>query len=242
MTDITSLAYVVYPPVDLTKLGAESARQDIYDNLEAIAVDEVRLDHSYARLGAMLLEFRRDECWRPLGYESFGKFLQEIHTKFNRDTSTLHGYIGVAEKLLPFVDAATLDQIGISKALEIKRALSISGRALTPEVIEAARDSSQTVKQLRAMLHEAYSLPADLRGEGATWFDFGGAWMTPSEKKEFLEAVTVMKRALGLTKSTPEWLQRKEILCFAMREAFATHAPAVYGTQPAPEPNVDSVG
>ena len=137
--------------------------------------------------------------------------------------------MGVAEKLLPSITAEVLDKIGISKAYELKRALKyVPERKISEEVIARASDDKVTIKELRAVLHETYEIMDDDRPAGA-WFDFGGAYLTPEERKEFVDFVHVATRVLGHKKDTPDWVQRKECLLAAAREFLGTHAADVYG-------------
>lgn len=227
----------VSPELKSALSDASILRAKIYDELGRIGVAEGSLEHSYIRLGSMLTEFKRAEYWRDLnasdgqGYKNFDAFMLELRDRYNRGRTQLWAYLSVAEKLLPSISAQTLDEIGISKAQELKRMLKHApGRRHSDQVVETAKNPKTTIKELRAVLHETYELGDDDRPAGQ-WFDFGGAYLTPDERKEFLDFVKVAVRKLGLTKETPDWIQRKECLLVAAREFFGTHAADVYGPQ-----------
>lgn len=225
-------------PVDGNGPVAEDLRVAIYRELSTILPKEAELDHSYIRLGALLAAFKSGEHWRGLvsietsqPYVNFDSFMMELRTRYNRGRTQLWSYLSVAEKLLPTVPAETLDQIGISKAMEIKRAIGGGpGRVVTDAVIASALDPKVTAKELRCVLHMAYNITDDNRPVG-TWFDFGGAFLTTDERKEFVEFVKVAVAILELKKGTADWIQRKECLLAAAREFFGTHAAEVYGVQ-----------
>jgi hypothetical protein len=202
--------------------------------LTKLSAKEAELDHGYARLGVMLMEFEKTEGWRAHGFTGFDAFMEAMRTNFNRSRRTLYGYLSVAKKLLPFLDEKTLNEIGISKALEIKYALSFTGRKLTPDIVTAACDPKVTVKQLRAVLHIELELPADERPSG-TWFDCGGWYMDTAEREEFVDCIHVGMAVLGIDKASPEWMQRKLIIMTALQEFYAAHAPEVYGPELNPE-------
>jgi len=201
-------------------------REDIYKQLAEISVAECGLEHGYARLGGLIVKFKTIEGWRGLGYKSFDAFMEELKDHYSRGRTQLYNYVGVAEKLLPVMTPETLDEIGISKAVELKRAVS-SGGQLTEEVIDKARDSKTTIKELRALLQGAYNLPPSERP--GNWFDFGGTYLTTDEKKEFGEACKVAMTLLGISKTQPEWAARKAVLLSFAREFYATHAVEVFG-------------
>jgi hypothetical protein len=162
----------------------------------------------------------------------FKSFMAEISNRFNREQKTLYGYLGVAERLLPLISAGKLEQIGISKALEIKRALKkADGKAIPQDVIDAACLPQTTAKELRALLAQAFCYAPD--AEKGVWIDFGGSFLTKEERAEFLAAVRVTKAMLGLSDEIPDHIQRKEILQAWWREFMGTHAAEVLGPQQA---------
>jgi hypothetical protein len=213
----------------------ETLRQAIYGELKQIIPTEASLERGYARLGGLLAAFKSCEGWRGLNgadgqpYPNFDAFMLELRERYNRGRTQLYQFCSVAEKLLPMISADTLDEMGISKATEIKRAIGgVPGRAVTPEILEAARNPKVTIKQLRAILADAFNI-TDERPAGQ-WFDFGGAYLTPDERKAFVDAVKVTTAILGLKNDVPDHIQRKEIFLAWAAEFEGTHAAEVYGT------------
>lgn len=210
-------------------ITGEELRQAIYGTLGEIVPTEAALDHSYARLGSLLAAFKSGEYWRGLGYANFDAFMLELRETYNRGRSQLYAYCSVAERLLPMVSADTLDQMGISKAQEVKRAICGGpGRKITEEVLAAALNPKVTIKELRAVLHAAYNITDDNRPTGQ-WFDFGGAYLTADEKELFVGAVKVGMHILNIKPETPDWIQRKEVLMAMAGEFYGTHAAEVFG-------------
>ena len=209
------------PLVDSQQLLAK-----IYGELDDACANEFKLEQSWTRLGGMLLEFKQGEHWRKTGFEGFPEFMLTLRDRYNRGKTQLWSYLTVVENLLPAIGAETLEEIGISKALELKRAVKKSGKAIPQEIIELARKQATTIKQLRAELGAAFNIEP---GEKGTWFDFDGCFMTPEERKEFLDAIRLTKTLLAIGNDVPEHIQRKEIFTTWAKEFVGTHAAEVYG-------------
>lgn len=211
---------------------ASYLRDNIYTALQNVCSAEVGLEHSYVKLGVLLLSFEKQECWRSFGYNGFNAFLAELYTRFRKRQTQLYQYTRIAEKLLPHISAEVLDEIGISKAIELKRALKYSSKpaheVLSAEVVDAARDSKKTIRELRALLQQANTLPPDEKLQ-MVWVDFGGAYMSAEQKAEYIAAVKMTLALLGVTRETPEWLQHKIVFEAWYKEFSGTHAAEVYG-------------
>ena len=209
------------PPQDTPAL-----QEAIYRQLDEIGNTEVGLGRGYVHLGRLLLTYRE-----RVDYESFKQFMVEISNRYNRKKTALWGYVTVAEKLLPIIDAATLEAIGISKALELQRALKKSGKTLPQEIINAASKQETTIKELRAELARAFGFAPD--DNTGVWLDFGGAFLTKEERDEFFLAVRTTKAMLGLKDEVPDHIQRKAIFQAWSQEFVGTHSAEVYGPQQA---------
>lgn len=198
----------------------------IYAQLGAASANEVVLERSWMRLGEMLRQCKEGGHWRA-GFETFDDFMADLRTRYRRGKTQLWAYLTVAEKLLPMIPADTLEEIGISKALELKRAVTKSGKPVPVEIIQAARKQETTIKELRAMI--GASLNIDTGPEKGSWFDFDGCYFTPDERKEFVACVLITERILGLKPEIPDHIRRKEIFLAWAREFLGTHAAEVLG-------------
>lgn len=218
----------------IVKSDAEFRRQAIYDLLAQNTAQEVQLEMNWLKMGRMLTEFKAAEAWRGLAgpegklYLGFDDFMLELRDRWNRGKSTLWAYQACAEKLLPLIPAETLDEIGITKAQELKRAVGL-GIKLDDVVIEAARCKATTVKELRGILAQLLNVPDD-RMPGA-WFDFDGTYLTKEERTEFKECWEMTVRLLGLKQEQSVVFHRHEIFLAWIREFAGTHYADVYGPQ-----------
>jgi hypothetical protein len=197
----------------------------IYAQLGEASANEVVLERSWMRLGEMLRRCKEGGEWRA-HFPSFEHFMLDLRTRYNRGKTQLWAYLTVAEKLLPTIPAETLEEIGISKAMELKRAMAKSGKPVPQNVLDVARQQKTTIKELRALLGETFNI--DNGAERGSWFDFDGCYFTAEERKEFVACILISKAALGLTNDIPEHIQRKEIFLNWAREFVGTHAADVY--------------
>lgn len=220
---------------------ATEARNKIYGVLANAAVSECALEQSWMQLGALLADFKANERWRPLGYQNFPAFMDELRTTYRRGRSQLWAYLNAAEALTPYYDAKQLEALGITKAQELRRAIALTKQPL-PETITVAGlpvnfmgyAQATSVKELRAAIAEALCLPDDR--QPGSWFDFGGCYFTAEEKKSFVEAVRVAKAQLNIKPHVPEHIQRKEIMLAFASEYFQTWAHEVDGPGTPQEP------
>lgn len=234
-------------PTGAVELSAgQQIGKAIYNELDAILVSEQKLEHSYARLGALLVKFKQNEHWREMRdgnnqpYTGFDFFMRDLAARYHKSTSQLYAYESVAATLLPYIHADYLDAMGITKATELKRAHKSTNAAVPEAIIEQALRPDITTKELRALLFANLNMGVDDRAH-MTYFDFGGAYLTKEERAEFLEFIKVGKAILQIQKGMPDWAQRKELLLWAAREFTATHAPEVYGKETPPEDGPDNV-
>ena len=209
--------------------AAELLRLKIFTELEGTTVACFALEQSWVRLGVLLSEFKQQEHWRSLGYQTFDDFISELKSKFNRGRTVLYGYLAVAEVLLPTMSADVLEKMGISKALELKRAMKkLDGKPLPAGLLEAALDPSKTTTELRGAIGSALHITEEPKG---TWLDLQGFFMLPDERKEFKEAFLATEGLLGLSNSLPDHIRRKCVIIAWMQEFYGTHAAEFNGVQ-----------
>jgi hypothetical protein len=210
--------------------GAEELRRAIFNELEGTSVACFALEQSWVRLGILLSTFKQQEHWRKFKeYATFDDFISELKSRFHRGRTQLYGYLSVAELLLPTIGAEKLEAMGISKALELKRALKkLEGKPLPAGLLEAALDPKKTTTELRGDIGSALHITEEPKG---SWFDLQGFFMLPDERKEFKEAFLATEGLLGLGNSLPDHIRRKEVLLAWMREWYGTHAAEFSGVQ-----------
>lgn len=209
---------------------AEIIHREIEYEVAALQEGEFSLNRGYARLARLLVVVKQSEAWRELKHSSFNSYLLSLQEKYGRSAKQLYVYIGAAEHLLPFVSEAQLDHMGVTKAEALARASRRANRPVTPELIAAALDDKIGVNELKGLAHQAFHLPAGELPKGS-WQDFGGAFLDKDERADFLEAVRITSRILGLAKDLPDWVKRKRIILAWAQEFSGTWAAEVYGEQ-----------
>jgi hypothetical protein len=216
--------------VESVSFTASEKRLAIFNVLENTTKQVFALEQSWICLGIMLSEFKAQEYWRQFKeYPTFDDFISELKHRFNRGRTQLYSYLGVAEALLPTIGAEKLEQMGIAKALELKRAMKkLDGKPLPAGLLEAALDQSKTTTELRGEVGAALHITEDPKG---TWFDLQGFFMLPDERKEFKEAFLATEGLLGLSNTLPDHIRRKEVILAWMREWYGTHAAEFNGVQ-----------
>jgi len=218
-----------YGALAVVKETAETLRTRIYKELEGSSVACFALEQSWVRLGVLLSEFKQKEHWRSLGYQTYDSFIHELKIKFKRGRTILYGYVGAVEALLPIMSADAIEQIGISKALELKRAQKqLNGKPLPAAALAAAASKDVTASDLRGELAKATHVIEEPKG---TWFDLQGFFITADERKEFKEAFLMTEGLLGLSNTVPDHIRRKEVLLTWMREWYGTHATEFSGVK-----------
>ncbi len=211
--------------------AAAELRRQIYNILENTTQQSFSLEQSWTRVGVMLAQFKAQECWRELDYTTFDDFMSELKTRFKRGRTQLYGYLSCAEVLLPIIGAEKLEQMGVSKALELKRAVKkLEGKPLPPALLDAALDATKTTKELRGTIGQALNLTEEPKG---TWLDLDGFFMTPEERAEFKEAFLVTEALLGISRETPDHIRRKSVIMAWWQEFYGTHAVEYYGSSEA---------
>ena len=235
----------ILPPVD--KSAALSLGEDIENLLGQISGHELRLSKSYARLGNLLLRAKNEQFWIPLGYERFSSMIEDIGKKIDRRRSQMYAILSVAETLSSYLSETELETIGIAKSHELRRFVKQSGRrpdVLISVPIPAGRlppvsaDSPDAFGATTTVALSAYAANSDvtaalLRVEvnkllhqeeepQGYWYDAGGYYLLPDEKKEIEQFWAVGRAALGMTDEVSEHTWKKEVMLAAARECTAS--------------------
>jgi len=131
-------------PLYLPPLNRDAALvkgKEIDSLLDQICAHELRLSHSYARLGSLLREVKLQQYWLAYGFDRFSSYLETIREKIDRRRSQVYAILSVAEVLLPHISEDKLEEIGITKAHELERLVknggSIRAEVSDPENQEA---------------------------------------------------------------------------------------------------------
>lgn len=174
-----------------------------------LAEAENQLETGYAQLAFVLADVSKNRYWEG-SYESFGDFMNHLHTKFNLGKRQLYNYLSVARELGTDVSQQQLNDMGISKALVLRDAKKASGTV--PELsVKAAQDPQVTVKDLKQLLYDSKALPKPQDGD---WLDLDfSCYVTPEERETFNDAANAARHSdPSISETLSESAARKEIL------------------------------
>lgn len=220
--------------VPLNKEAALQKRAEIEELLGQIVGHELKLAKSYARLGAMIREVKTQQYWVTYGYNRFTEYLEVIREKIGRERSQMYGYLSVAESLLPALTEGQLEDIGYSKAQELRRLVQQGGNIHieitdpsnqsedtfgTIKLTDYAADPKVTAKQLRVKINEILHLHEDVQG---LWLDLSGFYATPDERKEIEQFWNLGKTLLCPKDEQQEHTWKKIVFLDAVRECIGS--------------------
>ena len=220
----------------LQPLNQEAAllkQVEIDSLLDQISAHELRLSHSYARLGALLWEVKVQQYWIAYGFDRFSSYLEQVRQKIDRRRSQVYAILSVAEALLPFISEEKLEEIGITKAHELRRLVNQGGNVHAEIVLKSGRPEEGdefiqivdyaarpkvTAQLLRVKVNEQLHCHEAPQGY---WYDLQGFYATPEEKKEIEDFWEFGRQVLQIT-SESEHEIRKEVFLASVREFVAT--------------------
>lgn len=207
----------------IDSLTAAQLKERVDKLLKSIGDNEWELGKRFVQLGNALLKVRQTKAWENWGFESFGGYIDSIRSLIDKGRTQLYATISVAEKLLPVVGEAKLEQMGITKAAELKKAV-VDGKVPSDDLINKALDPKTGVKELRAGVFKETKQPENEKG---VYHDWGGAYLTPEEKTEFDRAFAVAEKELELKPDIPNHIRTKEVFLAFAREFLSTYEKPV---------------
>jgi hypothetical protein len=216
-----STELAVIEPEYIDPFDEPDLQTEIDTLLFGIRNQELTLATSFARLGHRLHRVQAEKKWVDWGYASFGKYIDFVRERINRGRSQIYAILSCAERLLPSVSESDLDHMGISRAQELARFVKQSGRKVPEGLLLLALDNSRTIEELHSAVLEELHERCDPKGN---WYDFGGFYILPDEKKEIEQAIGLAKTVLGIANDVPEHQVRKLIL-LAFAQEFQSSNP-----------------
>jgi hypothetical protein len=193
--------------------------------LESIRHGAQTLATEYVRLGVCLYKIRVGKHWIPLGYRSFGGYMESVRNRIQLGRTQLYAYISTTEKLLPSIGESDLNKIGISKAKELTKYVRETGGRVPDDLVQMALDRSVGQDELRGAVFEALHSEALETGK---YFDMGGCYLTADEMLEVKGAFELACRVDPMIPiDQPEHMRKKEILLRLCREFVATYVDEV---------------
>lgn len=198
--------------------NAESTYTEIESVLSKISTHQWSLGKAYVTLGCLVLSVRQNKYWQDWGYLSFGSFVDYVTEHLDKCRATIYAAVGVAERLLPYVEERQLTDMGISKAQELARFVKQSGRRVTPKLLDMALDNKRKISELHTAVLEELNEKGETKGN---WYEFGGFYATTEERKEIEQAVDRFK-ALNPS-DNPEHIQRRDIMLAFAQEFYSSN-------------------
>lgn len=215
---------------DTEKASAARLRSQVVDILRELNSAREKVSQDFMDLGTALHEIRAKQYWRDwsdgenVPFSSFGRYIDSL--PYGR--TQLYNAISVVEKLTPYLRDNQLRQMGISKAIELRRLVANTGKRPSEGLVRKALDPHVDVQQLRAEIFVQTNVKSPSR-EG-TYYDLGGIFVTANERKEFERAFDVAEKTDPvIAKHIPDHVRRKEILWRLCANYLATYEKEVSG-------------
>lgn len=213
----------------------------VHDEVERLVAQinahELRLAGSYARLGSLLQEVKTHGYWMNYGFPKFSAYLDDVRTKIRRKRSQVYAILAVAETLLPYISEQKLEDIGITRAYELRRLVK-EGRRPDMEIADPDNPSELvrlmdyacrpkvTKERLHVVVSEVLHVKSEPKG---AWYELNGFYVLPEEKQEIDQFWETGKRLLELPTDKPEHEQRKEVFLAAVRESLGQWSTEIGG-------------
>jgi hypothetical protein len=216
--------------------AATDLRREIDSLLSEINTHEHGLEGKRMKLGARLREVEVSGKWKEWGFEKFSRYVVYVCEKINKQKSQVYAFLQVATDLLPYSTEEQLEQIGITKAQELRRFVK-QGR--DPRVKFEFEFNEDVVPQSTTLLGLA-AIPgvtaAILRTEinkllhqeeqpKGLWFDLGGCYFTTDEKQTWLRAVELGKQQAEVQRESSDHEQLRAALTLMAQEVIGSWEP-----------------
>jgi hypothetical protein len=219
-----SKIYTLTVPNETFMKNAVEVNRKIVHLISNIHNGELALATGYVALGAALLAVKENKYWVALEFKNFGEYIASIKDKIQVGRTQLYLYIATVEKLLPSITEKELYNIGITKALELKRVVSMTGQQPPQELIDLALDPKTTQLALKGEVYKHLHLTPEDKG---IYFDFG-FYVTEEEKAEIERGLDVAARIdPPVGNDWEENARKKEIMFRFVREFLATYEAQV---------------
>lgn len=172
------------------KAAAAAALAKVDELADAVGGHVIGLEANFVRLGSAMHEVYRHQYWMVGGHGSFGKYLKSLEPRVKRGRTQLYHCLGVVQDLLPFITEEDLTEIGITKAIVLRKAFANGGGDAATEAALLLQAKTATKEELEELVGDKSE---DDDGPGK-WMSFGGARYTDEERAEFMRAVNITLR------------------------------------------------
>jgi hypothetical protein len=207
----------------MTEINAEAQLNAVLAKAQFLASMEHQSERGYATLGWMLFEVAALQLWK-VKYETFKDYLRSVSKVSKKTVSQLHRYFLTIRDLSDIFSVAQLEAIGITKAMQLRKAKDYA-IVLPKVIVDAALDSRMTTQDLKKIISTTLKLPED----DGDWFDLCAEFYVTSEERATIEAaVRAAEHCDPITKKTIDIsMQRKDIVLKWCMEFLATYGETV---------------
>ena len=206
-------------------------RQEIDTLLDQINTHELRLEGKRMRLGALLREVEVSGKWKEWGFEKFSRYVVYVCEKIDKRKSQVYSILQAATDLLPYMSEEKLEEIGITKAHELRRFVIQSMRRPDVEIpdseftlLEYASWPETTAAKLRLQVNRLLHQEETPQGN---WYDLKGCYFTLEEKKTWETAVELGEQAAEVEPTASDHERLKASLLVLAQEAISSLEPFV---------------
>lgn len=207
-------------------------REEIDSLLDQINSHELRLDGKRMRLGFLLREAEVSGKWKDWGFERLSLYIAYVGNKINRQKSQVYAILSVATDLHDHISEEALEEIGITKAQELRRFVK-EGRRLDVVIPDSDLTLAQyaalpkvTAAQLRVQVNRILHCEEAPRGP---WYDFGGCYLTPDERKTWERAEELALKFTDVKLESSEHELRRAARLAIAQEVIGSWEPQMNG-------------
>ena len=182
------------------------------------------LDSGFAYLGYLILEISEMQYWR-VRFDSFREYLKDLAPKSGRSAGQLQQYFLTVRDLSDTFTREALQSIGITKAIELRKAKDYA-LVLPANIVEAALDPKVTVKELKKIVSTTLRIPEEDDGD---WLDCEMEFMVSPEERDTIEdAIKAAMHTDPVTKSTiSKSAQMKDVMLKLCQEYLGAYSHLV---------------
>ena len=176
---------------------AEELLKNVNVRASELALNETTSERGYVKLGWLMLEVSEMGYWQ-VRYETFTEYLKTVAQISHKSVPQLRQYFLAVRDLSGTFSAEQLEEMGISKALKLRQAKDYA-KIIPQNIVDAALDSTVTVKDLRKLIATELKMPE----EKGDYMNLEMEFMVSPEQRALIEqAVEVAKHTEPLTKPT----------------------------------------
>ena len=176
---------------------AESLLKSVNIRAAELADNEKNSESGYVSLGWMMLEVAEMGYWH-VRYDSFTEYLKTVAQISKRSVPQLRQYFLAVRDLSSTFGSVDLERMGISKAVKLRQAKDYAN-ILPQNIVDAALDSTVSVKDLRKLIAIELKMPEDKGDHMDLECEF---MVSPEQRALITQAIDVAMHTEPLTKAT----------------------------------------